>query len=219
MLPIELQKHQAIQATIEGNWKLAITINEVLLEKNSLDIETLNRLAFAYTVTGQITQAKNAYKKVLEIDPLNPIALKNLKRLKNTASSITNHTTTHLFTNMFIEENGKTKIVLLINTAPSKIIQSLQVGQSLQFCVKRLKIFVLDNEEQYIGMLPDDISKRLIKFIDGGNLYEVYIKSIESNTVSIFIREKKRSHIFKDQATFIAGEKHEALFKKGSIKK
>jgi Flp pilus assembly protein TadD len=79
MLPTALQKQQAIQATLEGNWELAIAINEDLLKGNPSDIETLNRLAFAYSILGKTTQAKKAYKKVLEIDIFNPIALKILK--------------------------------------------------------------------------------------------------------------------------------------------
>ncbi|HSW87994.1 MAG TPA: hypothetical protein VLG12_02415 [Candidatus Saccharimonadales bacterium] len=211
---MELQKHQAIQATLEGNWELAITINEDLLKGNPGDIETLNRLAFAYTIVGKITHAKDAYKKVLEIDIFNPIAIKNLKRL-GTGTSTANGTP-QLVVNMFLEESGKTKIINLINTAPPKVIQSLQVGQKVVLCIKRLKIFVLDENKQYIGMLPDNISTRLIKFLNGGNQYEVYIKSIETHSVSIFIREKKRSAKFKNQPTFGAGEMHSQLFKKES---
>lgn len=214
---MELQKHQAIQATLEGNWELAITINEELLKGNPADIETLNRLAFAYTIVGKTTHAKNAYKKVLEIDMFNPIAIKNLKRL-GTATTSANGTP-QLVVNMFLEESGKTKIVNLINTAPPKVIQSLQVGQKVVFCIKRLKIFILDETKQYIGMLPDNISVRLIKFLNGGNTYEVYIKSIEPHSVSIFIREKKRSAKFKNQPTFGSGETHSVLFKKESSKK
>lgn len=215
---MSLQKQQAIQATLEGNWELAITINEELLKENPSDIETLNRLAFAYTVVGKTTHAKNAYQKVLEIDIFNPIAIKNLKRLGSPTAP--GATTSHQFvTNMFLEESGKTKIVTLLNTAPMKIIQSLQVGQQVQMCIKRLKIFVLDENNQYIGMLPDNIGSRLIKFLNGGNTYEVYIKSIEGHSVSIFIREKKRSARFKNEPTFISGEKHALLFKKNLTKK
>lgn len=218
MLPTALQKQQAIQATLEGNWDLAITINEDLLKGDPSDIETLNRLAFAYTIVGKTTHAKKTYKKVLELDIFNPIALKNLKRLGNNADSDTNGAP-QLVTNMFLEENGKTKIVSLINIAPSKVIQSLQTGQALQFCIKRSKIFVLDKKEQYLGMLPDDIGKRLIKFLDGGNEYEVYVKSLEPHSISVFIREKKRSSKFKNQPTFVTGEKHTLLFKKYPGKK
>lgn len=210
---MELQKHQAIQATLDGNWELAITINEDLLKDNPSDIETLNRLAFAYIVVGKTDHAKNAYKKVLEIDIFNPIALKNLKKL-GVATHTSNGTTPQLVMNMFLEESGKTKVVGLINTAQPKVIQSLQVGQKLTLCIKRLKIFVLDENKQFIGMLPDIMSKRLIKFLDGGNEYDVYAKSIEGHSVSIFIREKKRSARFKNQPTFATGEMHALLFKK-----
>ena len=213
-----LHKQQAIQATLEGNWGLAITINEKLLEENPTDIETLNRLAFAYSVVGKTTHAKNAYKQVLEIDIFNPIAIKNLKRLGNNSPFVS--TSVHqMVMNMFLEESGKTKIVTLMNTAPPHVTQLLQVGQTMKFSIKRLKIFVLDEKEQYIGMLPDNISKRLIKFLNGGNIYEVYLKSIESHAISIFIREKKRGTRFKNQPTFVAGEKHSLVFKKDSNKR
>src|SRR5258708_3052349 len=167
---MSLHKQHAIQATLEGNWELAITINEEILKEDPQDIETLNRLAFAYIIIGKKTHAENVYKKVLEIDIFNPIAIKNLNHL-HTVSSF-NATTTQHMKNIFLEESGKTKIVSLINTAPPKIMQSLQIGQTLQLCIKRLKIFVLDEQNQYIGMLPDNISQRLIKFIKGGNVYD-----------------------------------------------
>lgn len=216
---MSLHKHQAIQATLEGNWELAISINEELLKDNPSDIETLNRLAFAYTVVGKTTHAKNAYKKVLEIDIFNPIAIKNLKRLGNIVTNSTGSIPHQLMTNTFLEESGKTKIVALINTAPQKVIQSLQVGQKVELCIKRLKIFVLDEKNQYLGMLPDNIGSRLIKFLKGGNTYEVYVKAIESHSVSVFIREKKRSARFKNEPTFLTGEKHAFIFKKDLVKK
>lgn len=211
-------KHQAIRATLEGNWELAITINEELLKDNPTDIETLNRLAFAYIVVGKTTHAKNAYKKVLEIDVFNPIAIRNLKRLGINAS-LSNHPAPQIMTNMFLEESGKTKIISLINTAPSTVLQILQGGQMLKFCIKRFKIFVLDENDQYIGMLPDSLGARLIKFIKGGNTYEVYIKSAENHNISIFIREKERSVKFKNQPSFSSGEKTTLLLKKDKMQK
>ena len=211
-------KHQAIQATLEGNWELAITINEEILKENPTDIETLNRLAFAYIVIGKTTHAKNAYNKVLEIDVFNPIALRNLKRL-GINTSPTGASIPQIMTNMFLEESGKTKIISLVNVAPPSVLQKLQVGQMLKFCTKRFKIFVLDEKDQYIGMLPDSLGARLIKFIKGGNTYEVYIKSVENNTISIFIREKKRSARFKNQPSFLAGEKTVLLLKKDKVQR
>lgn len=196
-------KNQAIQTALLGDWQNATAINKALLNDNPNDIEALNRLAFAFTVLGKVRSAKSIYKKVLEIDALNPIALRNIKRLtaisqqkkiKNLPLTTVNHA--------FIEENGKTKIVELVNVAQARIIARLTVGQPLIISIKRLKIFIQDKAVQYIGALPDDIGKRLIKFIKGGSEYEAYVKSANNHNVIIFIREIKRAHKFKDQPSF-----------------
>ncbi len=205
-------KHKAIQTALVGNWEMAITINEEILQEDPQDIETLNRLAFAYTVVGKTDHAKKAYRRVLQIDIFNPIAIKNLKRLGDfVQNSIHAH---QPMNNMFLEETGKTKIVGLINTAPTKILRTLQLGQQLKLSIKRSKIFIIDEDNQYIGMLPDIIGRRLIKFIEGTNTYEVCVKAVEDNRVTVFIKEIKRAAKFKDQPSFIAAENNPLSFKK-----
>jgi len=98
-------------------------------------------------------------------------------------------------------------VVELINTAQAQIISKLRTGQSLDLYIKRSKIFVQQGEKQYIGVLPDDIGKRLIKFMRGGSKYEAYVRSSSPNSVSIFLREVKKSARFKDQASFVFSEK------------
>jgi len=197
-------KNQAIQTALLGDWQNATAINKALLDDNPNDIEALNRLAFALIIQGKLKKAKSIYKKVLEIDALNPIALKNIKRLtaipfqkkiRDLPLTTVNHA--------FIEENGKTKIVELVNVAQARVIARLTAGQTLVISIKRLKIFIQDKTIQYIGALPDDIGKRLIKFIKGGNEYEAYVKSASNHSVVIFIRETKRAHKFKDQPSFL----------------
>jgi tetratricopeptide (TPR) repeat protein len=215
---MSLQKSQAIQTALNGNWEVAITINEEILSENPTDIETLNRLAFAYTVSGRVKDAKQTYERVLEIDIFNPIALRNLKRLGEfTPGKAANGF--QICNDMFLEESGKTKILSLLNTAQPKLLKSLQVGQVLQLSIKRLKIFVLDAEHQYIGMLPDNIGKRLIKFINGGNVYEVYVKSVDLHNVVVFVKEKKKAARFKNQSSFSSSEKTNFTITKGSSKK
>lgn len=202
MIPL---KTQAIQIALTGDWEKAISLNQEILSLEPADIDTLNRLAFAYTVIGKLQEAKETYQKVLEIDAANPIALKNLKRLGS--SGIKTKPALHISTNMFLEESGKTKIVTLVNTAPNQTIKTLQMGQLLNLCIKRSKIFVQDEQKQFIGMLPDDIGKRLIRFLEGGNEYESYVKSAHDHEVVIFIKEVKRSNKFKDQPSFLFGDK------------
>ncbi|OGH41513.1 MAG: hypothetical protein A3H79_00015 [Candidatus Levybacteria bacterium RIFCSPLOWO2_02_FULL_36_8b] len=214
-------KNQAIQTALVGDWKTAIILNKELLVENPNDIETLNRLAFAFSVVGKTKDAKSTYQKVLELDNQNPIALKNLKRLtqSNVKNISNNHQSPFLagqIDTMFIEESGKTKIIELVNITTPKTITRLMTGELLNLRIKRFKIFVLDRENEYIGMLPDDIGRRLIKFLKGGNNYEAYIKCVENHRVTIFIKETKRSARFKNQPSFIFPHKSQLVLEKNS---
>ncbi len=198
-------RDKAIQTALIGDWNGAITTNKELLNENPKDIDALNRLALAFTVIGKINKAKTTYQEVLKLDPLNPIALRNLKNLKTSKSSGKNSTNTFFQLNSnFIEEAGKTKVIELINIAPASVIQNLRTGEIVNLSIKRSKIFILRNENQYIGVLPDDIGKRLIKFIKAGNRYEAYLKSVNPHKVVVFIKETKRATKFKNHPSFLA---------------
>lgn len=199
---MNLAKNKAIQATLEGDWEKAVKLNKALVENNPKDTEALNRMALAYTILGKPKNAKKMYEQVLDIDPLNSIALKNLEKLKNEIKTNSNGNTTIHVNNIFLEESGKTKVVELINLAQPDVLLTLRTGQTVDIAERRLKIFI-SQEKKYIGVLPDDIGKRLIKHIKGGNKYEAYIKSATHQNVAVFIRELKRSARFKDQPSFI----------------
>lgn len=199
---MSLLKTQAITLALTGDWSGAVELNKSLLKEDPKDIEALNRMALAYTVLGRIKEAKRSYQKVLNIDPLNPIALRNIKKLRGDNLKDTPQEP-FFVKNIFLEETGKTKVVELINPAQSEIVTKLHMGESLTLSIKRLKIFVLGGGNKYLGVLPDDIGNRLIKLIKGGNKYEAYVKSAEPNSVTIFIKEVKRSGRFKDQPSFI----------------
>ena len=190
---------EAIQAALLGDWTKAIQINQEILKENPSDIDTLNRLAFAQASTGMTKDAKITYQQVLNLDLKNPIATKNLKRL----SSLGSTNTPAPMNNIFIEEPGKTKVIELINLADSKILAPLRFGEKLSLSIKRMKIFVYDRNKQYIGMLPDDLGKRLMAFVDGGNQYEAYVKTVDAHLITVFIKEIYRAPQFKNQQSFL----------------
>lgn len=206
--------HQAIQTALTGDWEAAIKINKELLGQNPKDVEALNRMGLAYMILGKSKSARDTYQKVLIIDPLNSIAIKNLKKI-STNSKNNGENIIIQVNNIFLEEPGKTKIVELINLAQSEILLTLQTGQSVGLSIKRLKVFISQGEK-YIGVLPDDIGKRLIRFINGGNKYEAYVKSTSHQGVTIFIRELKRASKFKDQVSFLHQIEKKLTFKKSS---
>ena len=209
-------KNQAIQNALTGDWQNAILCNQQILDENPEDIDTLNRLAFAFASVGNNKQAKNLYQKVLSLDIKNPIATRNLKRLvaqngKSTVQPIQ-------MSNTFIEEPGKTKVVEVINIADQKVISPLRSGETVTLSVKRMKIFVLDSAKQYLGMLPDDIGRRLIKFMEGGNQYEAYVKTAANHKLIVFIKETKRAKKFENQPSFLntLSDKSKFVVSKGS---
>ncbi len=201
-------KSQAIQTALVGDWNNAITLNQQILEAEPDDIDTLNRLAFAFLSLGQPKDAKTLYEKVLSLDMKNPIAIRNLKRLNDTKTNKINVQ----INNLFIEEPGKTKVIELLNIADKKVISHLRSGEMLELTIKRNKIFAVDSEHQYIGMLPDDICQRLIKFINAGNTYDAYVRTVDSNKLCILVRETKRMKRFKDQPSFVSTEKTKLSF-------
>lgn len=196
-------KSQAIQTALVGDWNTAISINQSILQEVPDDIDTLNRLAFAHLSLGNSKEAKTLYEKVLSLDMRNPIAIRNLKRLNEPNSK----KIAIPLNNLFIEEPGKTKVIELLNVADKKVIAHLRNGEQLSLIIKRNKIFALDLENQFIGMLPDDICQRIIKFMNGGNQYESYVRTVENNRVCIFIRETKRAKRYKNEPSFLSTEK------------
>lgn len=199
-----LLKDKAIQAMLLGDWKNATSLNKALLKDNPNDIDALNRLAYAFTILGKIKDAKSTYRKVLKLDILNQIAIRNIKKITDLGPKQIAKSTSIKYVNyMFLEETGKTKIISLVNTAQPKIIALLSTGQPVIIAIKRGKIFIQDQNKQYLGVLPDDIGRRLIKLIKGGNVYETCIKSVSLHNVSVFIKEVKRAGRYKDQPSFL----------------
>lgn len=193
----------AIQCALTQNWKEAIATNQELLKADQENVETLNRLAFAYLKTGHLKAAQTHYKKVLKIDKYNPIALKNLQWLGNlTKSDIHTDQKISASPTIFLEEPGKTKIVSLVDLSPARVLCNFMTAQKVTLIAKKHSIEVRDAKCIYIGALPDDLAHRLLRFIGAGNSYDVYIKNVEKNSVSVFIRERKRGRRFSQIPSF-----------------
>ena len=203
-----------------GDWEDAISFNKMLIKENSKDIDALNRLAYVLAILGKISEAKTIYKKVLKIDVLNQIATRNIKKFTDLSSKqiAKNTLRTKGFNNMFLEETGKTKIVSLVNVAQPEIIALLNTGQPAIIIIKRSRIFVQNHNGQYLGVLPDDIGKRLIGLIKGGNAYTAHIKCAEQHNVSVFIRETKRTSRYKNLPSFSQSDSREFSLSKQKTK-
>lgn len=196
----------AIDAALESNWDEALKLNKQIIKLDPQNIDALNRQARAYMELGRCNLAKKYYSEVLKIDPYNPIAQKNLKIVKAFKSNgllPVSNGINKLSASLFLQEPGKTKIVGLLNVAePQKLSQAF-CGMKVEMIIKNRKITITDSRDNYLGVLPDDISFRLLKFLKGGNKYELFIKSIKVNGLSVLIKETHRSKRFKNQPSFL----------------
>ncbi len=199
-----LQK-KAIDAALNCNWQQALELNLEIIKQEPNSVECLNRLAKAYLELGNFKESQKFYKEVLEIDQYNSIAQKNLKKIAlfresgNTMAS--NHHTT-LSASFFVSEPGITKSVTLIKVAEPQRLMTLSSGMTVNIVVKNRGISVVDMENKYLGVLPDDIAFHLMKLCKGGNKYQAFIQSVKQNSLTVLIREVFRSKKFKNQASF-----------------
>ncbi|MBU1000520.1 hypothetical protein KKE78_03955 [Patescibacteria group bacterium] len=211
---------QAINAALDSNWKLAIKLNKQIIKTNPQNVDALNRQAKAYIETGKTNLAKKYYSKALSVDPYNPIAQKNLKiiksfkskkskRCKSTTQDVDNKLSSEtcirskLCPSLFLQEPGKTKIVSLIKIAePQKLISTFS-GMKVEMVIKNRKITITDLNGNYLGVLPDDINHQLLRLSKGGNKYELFVKAVRINTLSVIIKETFRSKRFRNQPSFL----------------
>lgn len=204
--------NQAIDAAMDCRWDEALKLNKKIIKDDPKNIDALNRQARVYMEMGKLSLAKKSYSEVIKIDPYNPIAVKNLKiiksfKVKNTAKSEEGlpqlNGTTKLSASLFLQEPGKTKIVNLLNVAEPQKLSKAFCGMTVSMVVKNRKITVVDNDDNYLGVMPDDVNHHLLKLVRGGNKYDLFIKAIKVNGLAVLVKETYRSNRFKNQPSFL----------------
>jgi tetratricopeptide (TPR) repeat protein len=192
---IQLLEELAIDAAINSNWNETIKLNDRIIKADKNNISAYLRLGFAHLQLGQWSKAKKYYKKALGLQPGNNVASENLERIKVLETKAVRKKTKapiSLNPNLFLEVPGKTKSVVLVNLGQKDILAQLTIGQEIVLIQKKRRIEARTKNKEYVGSLPDDISKRLIIFIKAGSKYLSLIKEASLNKVVIFIREERK---------------------------
>ena len=179
----------AIQLALQGRWVEAIQLNKSIVELFPTDVDAYNRLGKALTELGRYADAREAYMKGLEIDPLNGIARKNLARLATLGEeSAPRAATQKLSPQMFIEEMGKTSVTTLLRPSMD-IAARMTAGDQVRLRRENGAVIVESINQEYVGEIEPKLGQRLSKFMDGGNEYVAAISSLNDNEVRVFIRE------------------------------
>lgn len=199
MKDISQLEKQAIDNAVNGQWNKAINFNKAIIKIDKKNVETYLRLGFAYLQINKIKKAKKYYLQALKLQPNNNLIKKNLERIKILESKKLTHLKTFpLDPLLFIDIPGKTKTVSLVNCGPKSVLAKLTIGQRVFLVSKKRKIEIRTEDKEYVGCLPDDLSKRLAIFIKNGGLFSVYIKETSlKNTIVLLKEEKKGGRMLK----------------------
>ncbi len=199
---LDPRNQEAIQSALEGAWEKAVTLNLQLVEEFPEDTEILNRLGKAYSELGQVNKAKATFEKVLETDPYNPIALKNIDRLSTLRGSTIKskeQTTKPLNPDMFIEEPGKTETIEVFDLAMPRVLIQLRVGDAIKLNANKDAISVISDDDRRLGKLDPYWGAEISQAIALGSEFEAIVKAIKvgkdekNSSLTVFVRETKHS--------------------------
>lgn len=195
MEPIEDLEHQAVDAAVNFNWQNAVDLNKQIIQQENNNLSAYLRLGFALLQLQKYDPAKKIYQKALRLQPNNIVAKENLERimiLRTRRIKKAIGQPTQFNPNLFLDIPGKTKSVALVNLGQKSALAHLTVGQEVFLKPKKRKVEIRTGTNEYIGSLPDDLSKRLMFFLKAKSKYRVFIKEANLNKTKVFIREEHK---------------------------
>ena len=201
-MDITVWEKKAIESAVQGAWQTAIDLNKKILKRSTKNIGALNRLARAFLQVGNLTATKKTYQRVLKIDQHNPIALKNLKRLTGKNNHVGLSKIKPVTKEAFLEEPRKTKVIQLVRLTSAQQLADVDNGDEVFLVPKKRFVGVVSQSKVHLGCLPEDISRRLLAFMNGGNQYAAFVKIVGRSSIEILVKETFRSKRFRNRPSF-----------------
>lgn len=182
---------EAIDLAMQGRWKEAVEINQEILESFPMDPDTHNRLGRALLELGRYQEARQSYQQSLELDPYNSIAKKNLSRLAllGDQDATPQGEPQRVIPQLFISETGRTGVMALEHQAPPQVLGRKAAGDEVFLKVHSQRLILEDSQGVYLGEIEARHAPRLIRLMEGGNLYTAAIASISGDQVRVIVRE------------------------------
>ena len=182
---------KAVALAMHSHWDEAALMNRAILKDFPDDLEAQNRLGKALSELGRNREARDAFKRALEISPHNGIARKNLDRLLSLGDQDgpRSQGAVEAAPKVFIEESGKATTTSLVNLAPPSALLKLAPGHRVSLEIEDRRLKVANANGDYIGSVEPRLTSRLLRLIRGGNQYEAAVTSASSNELTIIIRE------------------------------
>lgn len=206
---------EAVQLAIAGRWEEAVELNKFIIDKFGGEEDSHNRLGKAQSELGKFAEAKKSYEATVALNPMNPIAQKNLARLEvlsNTKGDFKIGLTKVDLT-LFVEEMGKTIGTTLTGVDDPQIAHKVSAGDIAELRVSGDQIVAETVRGVRLGTIESRLARRLIKFIQGGNRYMAAVTAIDNQTVKLMIRETFQDPKFTGKPSFPVRRKREVEFR------
>jgi hypothetical protein len=207
---------------MQGQWQEAAAVNRAIIAVFPNDVDAYNRLGKSLTELGQYSEAREAYARALELDPLNSIAQKNLARLAtlDEGAAVQTEGRQKLSPQMFISEMGKTGIAVLTRPA-AKAAARMTAGDQVFLRRQNNTLVVESSQGEYLGEIEPKLGMRLIKLMEGGNQYAAAIATLSQDDVRVIIKEtfQDPSQVGKLSFPPTAGDAFRAYTKEGLVRR
>ncbi len=211
---------QAVKLAVSSRWLEAANLNREFIRTFGDEADAFNRLGKALSELGQITDARESYRKSLELEPTNTIARRNLDRLAGmTDSAAAAAAPSQLDTRLFVEETG-TATVAKLQATDEKVSALLDAGDLVELQVQGNAVNVLTAKGDYVGMVDPKIGLRLSKMMTAGNQYTAAVVTIEKE-VKVMLRETFKHPSMIDKVSFPQGRSSDirAYTRKGLLRR
>jgi hypothetical protein len=194
---------EAIELALQSKWAEAVQVNRGIMDRFGPDEDTLNRLGKAYTELGQLDDGAEAYKSTLKLNPVNPIAQKNLAKLQGLrGGQSVPISKAKVDVDAFIEETGKTALTALHVHAEGDPCSKVAGGDPVKLIVAGDTMNVETARGVALGHLEHALGRRLIKFLEGGNRYSGAVATCEGGAIRIIVRETYQDPKFFGRPSF-----------------
>lgn len=211
---------QAVKLAVSSRWLEAANLNREFIRTFGDEADAFNRLGKALSELGQITDARESYRKSLELEPTNTIARRNLDRLAGmTDSAAAAAAPSQLDTRLFVEETG-TATVAKLQATDEKVSALLDAGDLVELQVQGNAVNVLTAKGDYVGMVDPKIGLRLSKMMTAGNQYTAAVVTVEKE-VKVMLRETFKHPSMIDKVSFPQGRSSDirAYTRKGLLRR
>ena len=194
---------EAIELALASKWTEAVQVNRGVMDRFGPDEDTLNRLGKAYTELGQLDNAIEAYRGTLKLNPVNPIAQKNLAKLQALrGGQPVPASKAKVDIDAFIEETGKASLTALHVHSEGDPCSKVSGGDPVKLIVAGDTINVETARGVYLGHLEHALGRRLIKFLEGGNRYSGAVATCDAGGVKVIVRETYQDPKFFGRPSF-----------------